>query len=47
MDSGDDILNPEPDEFDMCHHGIGFDEECENCEDEMEEEQAWLRKSKS
>lgn len=23
--------------FDCCHHGLGFDEICEDCEDEGEE----------
>lgn len=27
---------PEPDEFDICHHGVGFDEECEACDLEIE-----------
>lgn len=27
---------PWPDEFDVCHHGVGFDEECEDCEIEIQ-----------
>lgn len=30
---------PEPDGFDLCHHGVGFDEECEGCEMEIEAEE--------
>ena len=31
------------DDGDACHHGVGFDEYCEDCEDEMdaEEEARW------
>lgn len=25
------------DDCDGCHHGVGFDEECENCDDEEDE----------
>ena len=28
----------QPTELDVCHHGVGFDEECENCEEEIEAE---------
>lgn len=26
----------EDDDPDVCHHGRGFDEDCEDCEDEIE-----------
>lgn len=26
--------NHDPDELDCCEHGVGFDEECEDCEDD-------------
>ena len=28
----------DPSELDVCHHGVGFDEECEHCEEEEESE---------
>lgn len=31
--------DPEPDELDVCHHGVGFDEECWRCELEMEDDE--------
>jgi len=31
FDEFDDILADGPD---VCHHGVGFDEECEECEEE-------------
>lgn len=36
----------EDDEPDVCHHGVGFDEDCEDCEDEIfaEREAEWLQK---
>lgn len=37
-------LDDEPSELDVCHHGVGFDEECVGCEleDEMENAAAAL-----
>lgn len=32
----DEDEDPSPDGMDVCHHGVGFDEECEACELEIE-----------
>ena len=33
----DDEYCPDADEFDCCEHGVGFEEECEECEEEDDE----------
>jgi len=36
IDIDDPYAPEEPDEFDVCHHGVGFDEDCEACDDEID-----------
>lgn len=36
-DDGEDVHPDEPEVgFDGCHHGLGFDEDCEDCNEEEE-----------
>jgi len=35
----DNFEPDEPNELSACHHGVGFDEECEDCEQEMEDDE--------
>lgn len=37
-DDFDDDFSPEPDDGDFCPHGKGFDEDCEECDELMEDE---------
>lgn len=37
----------EPDELSVCHHGVGFDEECEDCELEIEDEDRFEEECKA
>jgi len=37
----------EDDDPDVCHHGVGFDETCEDCEIEIAEDEAgWREQAK-
>lgn len=38
-----ECIPEEEDCSDMCHHGVGFDEDCEHCEFEIAEEK-WLER---
>jgi hypothetical protein len=38
----DDYEEDGPDELECCHHGVGFDEDCEDCEAERAENLDWL-----
>lgn len=46
-DAADDWMDPDSEEAEVCHHGRGFDVDCEWCELEMAEEAAAARRRRA